>query len=182
MPIIKRYANRKLYDTAAKRYVTLDGIAELIRQGADVQVVEHGTGDDITAQIQAQIIFEEEKRGGGLLPRTLFNDLIQTSSQKLSELRHALTPAHGASDVDAEIERRVTRLIERGDLPGKDGLRLLDLLLAAGRPEPEFTDAEVERILRERSLPSRKEVERITRRVEALQADLEQLLQARSSK
>ena len=68
--VIKRYSNRKLYDTAAKRYVTLDGIAELIRQGAEVRVIDHATGDDMTAQIQAQIIFEEEKRGGGLLPRT----------------------------------------------------------------------------------------------------------------
>lgn len=182
MPTIKRYANRKLYDTAAKRYVTLDGIAELIRQGAEVHVVDHATGDDITAQIQAQIIFEEEKRSGGLLPRTLLTDLIQTSSQKLNELRQVLTPGAGPADVEAEIERRVTRLMERGDLTEKEGLRLLDLLLAAGAAPPEFTDAEVERIIRERSLPSRKEIERITRRVDGLQAELEELLRNRPAK
>ncbi|MBL8056096.1 MAG: polyhydroxyalkanoate synthesis regulator DNA-binding domain-containing protein [Anaerolineales bacterium] len=178
MPIIKRYANRKLYDTEAKRYVTLDGIAELIRRGAEVHVVDHASGDDITAQIQAQIIYEEEKRSGGVLPRTLLTDLIQTGSQKLNELRQVLAPEHAAPNVDAEIERRVTWLMERGDLSEKDGLRLLDLLLAAGQA-PEFTDAEVERIIRERSLPSRKDLERITRRVDALQSEIDQLLHGR---
>ena len=49
MPVIKRYPNRKLYDTEAKRYITLDGIAELIREGAEVQVVDHTTDEDLTA-------------------------------------------------------------------------------------------------------------------------------------
>ena len=179
MPTIKRYANRKLYDTAAKRYVTLDGIAELIRRGAEVHVIDHATGNDITAQVQAQIIFEEEKHAGGVLPRTLFTDLIQTSSQKLNALRQALTPAQSAAAVDGEIERRLTLLIERGQLAEAEGLRLLDLLLAAGAPAPDFTDADVERIIRERSLPNRKDLERITRRVDALQSEIDDLLRAR---
>lgn len=174
MPTIKRYANRKLYDTDAKRYVTLDAIAELIRQGQEVRVVDHATGDDITAQIQAQIIFAEEKRSGGVLPRTLFTDLIQTGSQKLNELRQALTTP--ATDVSVEIERRLTKLVERGALSEAEGLRLLDLLLAAGAEGEGFNDAEVERIIRDRGLPSRKDLDRITRRVDALQAELDQLL------
>ena len=179
MPVIKRYSNRKLYDTEAKRYVTLEGIAELIRQGVAVSVVDHASGDDLTAQIQAQIIFEAEKRRGGRLPATLLNDLIQTGSQKLQELRQALTPAAGPSEIEAEIERRVTRLVERGDLDQAEGLRLLDLLLQVGAPPADFTDAEVERILHDRGLPSRQEMERIARRVDSLQAEIDQLLQSR---
>ena len=49
MLVIKRYPNRKLYDTEAKRYITLDGIAELIRQGAEVRVIDHTTDEDLTA-------------------------------------------------------------------------------------------------------------------------------------
>ncbi len=181
MPTIKRYANRKLYDTDAKRYVTLEAVAELIRQGQEVRVVDHTTGDDITAQIQAQIIFEEEKRSGGVLPRTLFTDLIQTGSQKLNALRQALTAP--AADVNAEIERRLTKLVERGALSEAEGLRLLDLLLATGAAEGEgFNDAEVERVIRDRGLPSRKDLDRITRRVDALQAELDELLRGPKSK
>ncbi|MGD8806379.1 MAG: polyhydroxyalkanoate synthesis regulator DNA-binding domain-containing protein, partial [Chloroflexota bacterium] len=61
MILIKRYPNRKLYNTEAKQYVTLEGIAELIRQGQEVQITDHQTGEDLTAVTLTQIIFEQEK-------------------------------------------------------------------------------------------------------------------------
>ena len=60
--MIKRYANRKLYDTHDSHYATLERLAELIRAGEDLKVVENDTGKDITATTMALIIFEEEKR------------------------------------------------------------------------------------------------------------------------
>jgi polyhydroxyalkanoate synthesis repressor PhaR len=62
MRTIRRYSNRKLYDTVDSHYVTLQQIAALIRQGDEIQVTTHGTGADITASTMAQIIFEEEKK------------------------------------------------------------------------------------------------------------------------
>ncbi len=59
--IIKRYSNRKLYDTQDSHYVTLTKLAELVRAGEDLQVIENGTQRDITAATMAQIIFEEER-------------------------------------------------------------------------------------------------------------------------
>src|ERR671935_128488 len=59
---IKRYANRKLYDTRDSRYVTLDHIAAMVRAGDDVRVVENTTRADLTTATLAQIIFEEEKK------------------------------------------------------------------------------------------------------------------------
>ena len=60
--IIKRYANRKLYDTEHSRYVTLDQISEMIRNGDDVKIVDNKTKEDLTSVTLAQIIFEEEKK------------------------------------------------------------------------------------------------------------------------
>ena len=60
--IIKRYANRKLYDTEHSRYVTLDQISEMIRNGDDVKIVDNKTKEDLTTVTLAQIIFEEEKK------------------------------------------------------------------------------------------------------------------------
>jgi len=60
--MIKRYANRKLYDTHDSHYATLERVAELIRAGEDLKVVENDTDKDITATTMALIIFEEEKR------------------------------------------------------------------------------------------------------------------------
>jgi len=59
---IKRYANRKLYDTRDSRYVTLDHIAAMVRAGDDVRVVDNTTRGDLTTATLAQIIFEEEKK------------------------------------------------------------------------------------------------------------------------
>ena len=60
---IKRYSNRKLYDTHDSHYVTLQQIAGLIRNGDEIRVIDKTTQQDLTAATMAQIIFEEEKRG-----------------------------------------------------------------------------------------------------------------------
>lgn len=62
MRTIKRYSNRKLYDLQESRYVTLDALAGITRQGEDFQVVDNVSGRDLTAATLAQVIFEEEKR------------------------------------------------------------------------------------------------------------------------
>ena len=62
MRTIKRYSNRKLYDTTERHYVTLADVAGFVRKGDDVQVTDYVTSADLTAQTLAQIIFEEEKK------------------------------------------------------------------------------------------------------------------------
>src|SRR5437879_11007930 len=61
--LIKKYANRKLYDTQTSRYITLEGISRLVREGHDIQVVERDSGRDLTPLILSQIVVGEEKRG-----------------------------------------------------------------------------------------------------------------------
>ena len=75
--IIKRYSNRKLYDTTDSHYVTLSKVAELIRAGEDLQVIVKDTQRDITAATMAQIIFEEE-RIGPRLPVEGFRRIIRS--------------------------------------------------------------------------------------------------------
>jgi polyhydroxyalkanoate synthesis repressor PhaR len=74
---IKKYANRRLYDTESSSYVTLDRLAQMIREGRDFKVVDAKTGDDITHQVLTQIIVEEEARGGAtLLPVNFLRQII----------------------------------------------------------------------------------------------------------
>jgi polyhydroxyalkanoate synthesis repressor PhaR len=75
--IIKKYANRRLYNTASSSYVTLDNWAEMVRQGTDFIVYDAKTNDDITRSVLAQIIFEEEGRGQNLLPQQFLRQLIR---------------------------------------------------------------------------------------------------------
>ena len=75
--IIKRYANRKLYDTQASRYVTLDQIAELVRAGEDVQVIDNTSKEDLTSVTLAQIILENERNHRATLPTAFLHQLIK---------------------------------------------------------------------------------------------------------
>jgi polyhydroxyalkanoate synthesis repressor PhaR len=75
--VIKKYANRRLYDTSASRYVTLDHLRELVRANADFEVVDAKSGEDLTRGVLAQIIFEEESKGENLLPVEFLRQLIK---------------------------------------------------------------------------------------------------------
>jgi polyhydroxyalkanoate synthesis repressor PhaR len=74
--IIKKYANRRLYNTATSAYVTLEDLAAMVREGTDFVVYDAKTNDDLTRQILTQIIFEEESRGEALLPVQFLRQLI----------------------------------------------------------------------------------------------------------
>ncbi len=83
--IIKRYANRKLYDTQRSRYVTLDQIAGMIRAGEDVKIVDNTSKEDLTALTLTQILFEEEKKGG-FLPLAALRNIIQSGGASISNI------------------------------------------------------------------------------------------------
>ena len=76
--IVKRYANRKLYDTERSCYVTLDDIALMIRAGDEVKVVDNKSGEDLTSVTLAQIIFETEKKKS-FMPRRALEDRASVS-------------------------------------------------------------------------------------------------------
>ncbi len=74
--VIKKYANRRLYNTATSAYVTLEDLARMVREGAEFVVFDAKTNEDLTRQILTQIIFEEESRGEALLPVQFLRQLI----------------------------------------------------------------------------------------------------------
>jgi len=73
---IKKYANRRLYDTESSAYITLDRLAEMVREGREFEVVDAKSGEDITRQVLTQIIVEEESRGSTMLPVNFLKQLI----------------------------------------------------------------------------------------------------------
>ncbi|MFC7378075.1 polyhydroxyalkanoate synthesis repressor PhaR [Brevundimonas sp. GCM10030266] len=74
--VIKKYANRRLYNTATSAYVTLEDLARMVREGTEFVVYDAKTNEDLTRQILTQIIFEEESRGEALLPVQFLRQLI----------------------------------------------------------------------------------------------------------
>ena len=73
---IKKYANRRLYDTESSAYITLDRLAQMVREGREFEVVDAKTGEDITRQVLTQIIVDEEARGATMLPLGFLKQLI----------------------------------------------------------------------------------------------------------
>jgi polyhydroxyalkanoate synthesis repressor PhaR len=185
MPVIKRYPNRKLYDTEAKQYITLEGIADLIRQGQEVRVVDHTTGEDLTAVTLTQIIAEQEKKRNGFLPQAVLTGLIRSGGETLSSLRRTLASSLELfHQVDEEIERRIQLLITRGELAEEEGRPLLDKLLAQGRLLPIMSrpaDHDLELLLTERGVPSHEDWQRIVEQLDVLSAKLDGITQSNGS-
>lgn len=89
--VIKRYANRKLYDTQHSRYVTLDQISEMIRAGDEVKIVDNKTKEDLTSVTLAQIIFEEEKKQRSFMPLGAMRNIIQHGGEWFAEAQRRVT-------------------------------------------------------------------------------------------
>jgi polyhydroxyalkanoate synthesis repressor PhaR len=110
--IIKRYGNRKLYDTSESRYVTLEEIARYVRDGEDVTVVENETGEDLTALAFAQIILEEERRKSGFLSLPVLRQLVQHGEEALQGIRAQVDRSMGAiGEIGERAGRRVQEIV-----------------------------------------------------------------------
>ncbi|HUK89967.1 MAG TPA: polyhydroxyalkanoate synthesis repressor PhaR [Blastocatellia bacterium] len=83
--LIKRYGNRRLYNTETSSYVNYQELVELIRAGHDIRVIDSKTGDDVTKSILIQVILEEEKSKNSLLPERFLFQLIRSQEQSLQD-------------------------------------------------------------------------------------------------
>jgi polyhydroxyalkanoate synthesis repressor PhaR len=179
MPVIKRYPNRKLYDTEAKRYITLDGIAALIRDGEEVTIIDHKTNEDLTALTLTQIIFEQEKKQSGFLPKSVLTGLVRTGGDTLNSLRRGLsTPLDLVKQVDSEIDRRFQVLISKGELARDEGIRMRDKLLSfSHRGEETMDEEELSQLLGQHDIPTREELDHLNQQIQILTRQLDGLLQ-----
>jgi len=185
MLVIKRYPNRKLYNTSSKSYITLDGIAELIKEGNELQILDNTTGEDLTALTLSQIIFEQEKKSSGFLPKTVLTGLVQSGGDTLNTLRRTLASPLGLlSDVDAEIERRIQRLIATEELEEEQGLALLDKLIDQKHQTDEKaqpSDTYLNRLLNKQNIPSKNDLDLLSRQIDALANKIDSISQERSN-
>jgi polyhydroxyalkanoate synthesis repressor PhaR len=143
--IIKKYANRKLYDTRTSTYITLEGIAGLVRDGHEIKVVDRETGQDLTQVTLSQIVLSEEKRGPS---RMVDGGVLQERGQAL--LDYVRKTLNVPSDLVNQMERR------RGDLEG-------------------MVDEAIERALHRLRIPSHTDIDQINKRLDKLSSQLKSL-------
>jgi polyhydroxyalkanoate synthesis repressor PhaR len=164
--LIKRYANRKLYNTETSRYITLKGIAELIEQGADIRVVDNETGEDITSVALSQILVDSE-RAQRAVPRTLLSGLIQRGGDALYG---ALKKGVGdAQDGIGELQKNVRRALRQRE---EEAVRWRE---SARAEWDEIMHGAVERVFRALDLPRRSDIDALNENLERVAAALERL-------
>ncbi len=115
--VIKRYTNRKLYDTVESRYVTLDEIAEMIKGGTEVKIIDNRTKEDLTSVTLAQIIFEEEKKQSQM-PLALLREIIRHPGESIQGFFQKEVQPRVAS-IREEAESRLDKLLGRDGAPGE---------------------------------------------------------------
>ena len=160
--LIKRYANRKLYNTESSRYITLKGISELVREGRDIRVIDNESGDDITPIVLSQILVDDQKQA---------RDQDPASGRVLSEL------IQRGGDAIYGLLRRSVGDVQDGLFEARDNLQ--KWMQNAPRGEIDTTEisrtvhAAVERVLRVMDLPTRADLEALNKNLERLSSALE---------
>lgn len=180
--IIKRYGNRKLYDTETSRYVTLERIAQLVREGHDVRVVDNDTGEDLTAVVFAQIIFAEQKKPRPLVALPVLRWLIQQGGEALQELRSSVE--RGREAIEEFAQRSMQHLSAATDAKTSAGKKLLEELLEAPQRQLELLQRRIDAQVRASvekftAHPAvRKELERIETSLRAVEQQIAKLRSA----
>lgn len=139
--IVKKYQNRKLYDTKDSCYITLDDIAKMVKRGEEVKVIDNKTKNDVTSVILTQILVEQEKSTKSILPLTMLRDIIQHGQGSLFDFiqRYVILGVNSTQEKVAEAERYINRLVDRGDLSKVEGKNLLkEVVDAPSKGQEEF--------------------------------------------
>ncbi|MBM4378913.1 MAG: transcriptional regulator [Deltaproteobacteria bacterium] len=119
--VIKRYSNRKLYDTAESRYITLEEISEMVKQGVELQILDNKSREDLTSVTLAQIIFEQEKKRH-LMPLSVLREIIRAPGETLGGfISRELSPR--VASIRDEAGSRLGQLIKREEEAAADLLQ-----------------------------------------------------------
>ncbi len=176
--VIKRYTNRKLYDTEESRYVTLEEIAQMIKGGAEVKIVDNRTKEDLTSVTLAQIIFEEEKKTSKMSLDTLRNLIRHGGEVAQRFVEGTQAELRGRVEaVRAAAEQRVQSLISRGQDTRERALELVqasqEAMSALQRKVDERVRATVEGMSNLSEV--RRQLDDIGRRIEELEKRLDEV-------
>jgi polyhydroxyalkanoate synthesis repressor PhaR len=179
MPVIKRYPNRKLYNTEENKYVNLEAIAAMIKAGEEIQVVDNVTGEDLTAVTLTQIIMDREKKEGDFVPRSILAELIQAGGESLNTIRQKLaSPSDLIQQVDREIEIRLEGLIQRGEIAEGAGKKLRDQLLIKGHlwtGLSTITEEDIETALIKHGVPTKNEFQQLLDQIDEVLSKLDEI-------
>ncbi len=198
--VIKRYTNRKLYDTVESRYVTLDEIAQMIKGGAEVKIIDNRSKEDLTSVTLAQIIFEEEKKRSQM-PLGALREIIRHGGESLTsfyqeKVQKPLADRVGdvrskteslREDLEQRVRSVVPAIFRRDEKPGAEGEHAGEAVksnpireaLATGQRAVEELQARIDQNVQQAVQAlggsAQQELAKLREKIEALEKKIEQL-------
>ncbi len=185
--IIKKYANRRLYDTSTSSYVTLEHLSELVRAGTDFEVRDAKTGEDLTRSVLTQIIYENETKGEGALPLNFLRQLIgfygggaqsmlpawlDMSMNQFAEAQERWRSAMGGATPMALLEKQTKRNMTMFE----NAMKMFNPAMAA--TDTKLDEGEVPEMHKDDETPS----DRALKLMQAQMAEMQKQLEALSGK
>jgi polyhydroxyalkanoate synthesis repressor PhaR len=174
--LIKRYANRKLYNTTTSRYITLKGIAELIELGEDIRVIDNETGEDITHVALSQILVDHE-RSNSAASRTVLSEMISRGGDALyGALRRGVGDA---SEGIGGLQSNLRRIIKNRE---SDAGKLGEWIAVATPDFDRIVQGAMERVFKALDLPRRGDIDALNENLQRVAEAVESLQNAELGK
>jgi polyhydroxyalkanoate synthesis repressor PhaR len=183
MRVVKKYANRKLYDTVDKKYVTMDALAELIKNGEEITVIDNKSGKDITTSVISQLLAREKKEGGKDYASGLLTDLLRKGGGTIKDYARKYSALwHGAINMaEEEIDKIVDYLVKGKEITEAEGDKLKEEIINRSEILNSWVrqniDKKIDEALKKMNLTTREQVKRLSRSIDELSEKVKRLEQ-----
>jgi polyhydroxyalkanoate synthesis repressor PhaR len=178
---IKKYVNRKMYDTTDKKYVSMDQVARLIKSGEEVSIVDNKTGEDLTAAIVSRLIGQEKKERGSVVSPRIMMQLLRKGGDTLTDYAKKYTSLwqNALTMAEDEVDKLVGALVSSKELSRAEGSRLKQEITGYTDSLKSWIGDRVDRRINEAlaamNLASRDQVEALTDKLDKLSNEVARL-------
>lgn len=185
---VKKYANRKMYDTTDKKYISMDNLAKLIKSGKEVSIIDNKTGEDLTTSIVSQLIARDKSSQDKVVSSKVLMDLLRKGGDTLSDYaKKYVSLWQGALTMaEDEVDKLVTLLVKDKELSRSEGRNLkkeivgyTDSLKTWIR---ESIDRQIRDVLGVMNLASKDQVEDLAARIDQLTKKMEKLEKSKKNR
>ncbi len=181
MILIRRYANRKLYDTKHSRYVTLKDLRSMVQKGEDVQIIDNETGEDITQQTLANILIQIEKQKKDSVPHEVLIELVRTGGESvMGYFKKSINAGVNVfGQLESEIKSFTSKLLDMG-IVSKEEKETLEKRIPTWienrqKEVEKFIEASFSKAYKSVKPATSRDMETLRKKIELLQKKMEKL-------
>ncbi len=181
MHLVKKYANRKLYDTQEKRYITMNELAGLIKDGEEIQIVDNETGSDLTAQVVSQLLAREKNDKDRAVPTSVLMQMLRKGRGTLFGYGRKYVSLWQSALLMSrdEIEKLIHNLVTEKEISESEGRNLKKEMVGFTSSLRKWLmdniDQRVNEVLSMMNLASKEQVSALTKQVETLSEKVQRL-------